>query len=732
MKSLGAIVRPRSLGDLRAIAELWGIASPHRGDIDEAMQIERIMREPIAARTVWESLGYAERMVLQAIVGPAARNWCPVEQLAERSGLDEESAQAALQHLRESFLVDIKTAKMQGNELVGQRNAFYGYVMARPAQDPVVERQIAYVPTEIATTLYATGRELNGVPADRTTLSLDDLLMPYRQGDLDQIGKRFNLTLQTYCSRNEVRSVIAQNVSQANAVRYALEQIDPTLKDLYEWLIARGGRAKADEVRCKMGWDVPTYLQAVRTFEEYAIAFDAFSDGQRVIFIPAATFDNLRRASARPHKEIGLRERSTPRAICPADSIILWDMAALVSLVAQQEVELTRAQVLPKRAAQRLLSLMTNDLARQHEDFGYRYLTQLQYEALELGIIQTVLVDGHTRLELSDKIETWAGHDCRMQTYRILRRWTHNRNWQDHAGAHYRPWMSHYISISSAREAMMQVLRNCDPGIWYDTASLLQTIQGDNPFVLRPNQRFNSQGGFKMTDEVRSHWDQTDGEILVGMLSSTLYELGIVSLGYDAEAVPAARNLANPDAFMLTELGAEVLKNDLGRAYVAADKALILQPSFEILLMEPHMPALYWLIRFTQVEQIGRASRFRLTREALLRALSAGFTLDDIIAFLARYSQIDLAQNVVYTLRDWARQYKETRLSNVILIEVDSEELATELCASMKLRDLGLRRVGPRALATPEGKALRTVRRAIERAGYATQKLDRAAMPSRK
>ena len=141
------------------------------------------------------------------------------------------------------------------------------------------------------------------------------------------------------------------------------------------------------------------------------------------------------------------------------------------------------------------------------------------------------------------------------------------------------------------------------------------------------------------------------------------------------------------------------------------------------------MPALYWLIRFTQVEQIGRASRFRLTREALLRALSAGFTLDDIISFLARYSQIELAQNVVYTLRDWARQYKETRLSNVILIEVDSEELATELCASMKLRDLGLRRVGPRALATPEGKALRTVRRAIERAGYATQKLDSAATP---
>ena len=178
---------------------------------------------------------------------------------------------------------------------------------------------------------------------------------------------------------------------------------------------------------------------------------------------------------------------------------------------------------------------------------------------------------------------------------------------------------------------------------------------------------------------------------------------------------------------MLTELGAEVLKNDFGHAYVAADKALILQPSFEILLLEPHMPALYWLVRFAQVERLGRSSRFKLTRETLLRAISEGLTLDEIIDFLKRHSQIELAQNVIYTLHDWARQYKETRVSTVVLVEVDDESLADELITSAKLRELGLRRVGPLALVVPEGKVMRSVRKAIERAGYATQAIDAQA-----
>jgi Helicase conserved C-terminal domain len=720
MKSLGAIIRARNLNDLQMIATMWGVSPLSSDDTNEILSLERQMRDPVTTRTLWEQLSADERIVLLAIVGPSARNWCPIDQLPERSGVSEEVAKSALDQLCGRYLVEREIARMQGNELHGQRSPFYSYVTSRSQQEPIIEREIAYVPTELATTLYSIGREYNGIPADRTTLSLDDLLMPYRQGDLDQIGKRFNLTLQSYSSRNEVRSVIAQNVCQANAVQYVLDHLDAPLRQIFNWLLDHNGQATHEGIRKQMRWSITEMIQAIHSLEEHAIVFDGFSQCERVLFIPKATYDNLKRANSRQPTEVGLRKRPTPRSIRPADSIILWDIAALVALVSQQEVELTRTHGLPKRTAQRLANILSNDTVLYNDEWISRYITQLQYEASDLGIVRITKSEDHPRLEPGDKLDTWAHHDSRMQTLRILRRWLHNRMWQDRVGSNYRGWMSMYLNISSAREALVQALHQCDPGVWYDVTSLLRTIQGDDPFILRPQQRFNGQGGFKMTDEVRAHWNGTDGELLRGILSSTLFDLGVVSLGYDTPSLPADRLSISPDAFMLTELGAEVLKDDLGLAHIPNERAMIVQPNFEILLLEPHMPALYQLIRFTQVEQLGRASRFKLTRESLLRAISDGMMIDEIITFLNEHSQKDLAQNVIYTLHDWSRQYKETRISQVVLIEVEDEILATELCSSAKLRDLGLRRIGPQALAAPQGKALRTVRRAIERAGYAT------------
>ena len=728
MKSLGVLLQQRTLPELRAIAALWGVPMPPSNDVNDVLRMERLMRDTLAARTVWQHLGPDERTVLQTIVGPAARNWCPVENIPTRVELTPIASESAYARLCQAFIIYEDFAKMQGDELVGQRVAFYGYTHTRTAQTPISERAIAYVPTEISTTLYATGRELGSMQSDRTTLTLDDLLMPYRQGDLDQIGRRFGLTVQTYCSRNEVRAVISDNVSQADAVHYALTQLPPHLSELYEWLIARGGRATTAEVQQRMAWDMPTLLTSLRTYEDYAIAFDAFSEGERVIFIPARTFDNLRRAHARPPVETPDSEHAGPRSVRPADTILLWDIAAFVAGVVHHDMELTRAQVLPKRSAQRLLPLLSNEWVRQNDDAGYRYLAQLQSEVQDLGIAQITSAEDRARLDLGVKLDVWASQDVRMQTHRILRRWPHNRAWHDQVGSNYAGWMASAISISVAREALLNALRTCEPGVWYDVRALLHKVQDNDPFALRPNQRSTSgNGGFKMADDIRAHWDATDGELLCGMLKSTLYELGIVSLGYDSENLPATRAICNPDAICLTELGAEVLKGDLGLAQVPTEHPLVIQPNFEVLLMEPHMPALYWLVRFTEAEQLGRASRFKVTREALLRSMNDGTTLDEIIAFLTQHSQKALPQNVIYTMRDWSRQYKETRLSRVVLIEVDDEQLANELCASVKLRELGLRRVGPLALATPAGIAVRSVRRAIERAGYAAHDPDAPA-----
>ena len=721
MKSLSAILASEPLDVLHALAAWWGAEPIERDDIESRQRLERAMRDSIAARFVWERLAEDERRVLFAVVGPSARNWRILELIPEQARMEPEAAEAALDRLLAQRLVFTEMAKVQGGDLVGQRATFYGYAMPRNPQAQIEDKLLAYVPTELSTALYTTGREYFIPIADRSHKTLDELLMPYRQGDLDQIGRRFGLMLQAYYSRNEVRAAMAENLAQAEAVRFALSQTEPRLRDAYEWVRAQGGRAPIRELRAHLNVTDGELANLLHTFEDYALAFDTFSDGERIIFIPGETLENLRRSEQRKLGASGLVEREEPAAVRPADTSFLWDLAALTAVAHHSDIELTRSGSLPKRAAQRLLPALVGERTRLGDEEAIGYVELLKQESVDLGLVVAPRSTAKARGRLAPgaKLDSWARHDLVMQARRLFRRWPTDRWWVDLPGAQYQEWLTFYLEMPVAREAVQKLLRRCRPGVWYSLASFRATIQGDNPYVLRPSQRFAGEAGFKLADDLRAQWETTDGEIITGMFRSTLYELGIVALGYDRETVPSAAENVNPDAFMLTDLGAEVLNSELSASQQASRRSLVVQPNFQVLLMEPYMPALYWLVRHASLEQIGRVSRFTLTREALADGLRHGGAIEDMMAFLEAHSQKALPQNVIYTLRDWARQAKEAAQPKMTLLEVHDEELAGMLVTSPKLRAFDLRRVGPKAVAVPPGTSLRDLGRALERLGYA-------------
>jgi Helicase conserved C-terminal domain len=727
MKSLSALLAETPIEALRALATWWGTAQPAGEDTESRQRLERAMRDSISARFVWERLDDAERRTLFAVVGPSARNWCLCDHVATRAQLEADVCTSALERLCDHHLLFTEIARVQAGDLVGQRVTFYGYAIPRNAQAEVEQKPIVYVPTELATGLYATGRELFLPQADRSDKTLDELLMPYRQGDLDQIGRRFGLSIQSFYSRNEVRAAMAENLSQAEAVRYALARVEPPMRDLYEWLRAQGGRAPLDAVRQHTQLDGPALAALVRALEEYALVFDTFSQGQRILFIPGEALENLRLADQRPRTPAGLAESIAPSAVLPADTPFLWDLAVIVAAAYHQDIELTRAGALPKRAALRLLPLLSGARERGREEDALAYMEQLKQEACELGLVNAPTSTSARRgcLTAGAKLESWARHDLVMQARRVYRRWPNNRWWVDALGAHYQEWLSYYLEQPLAREQVRQVLRRCQPGTWYSLPSFLATLEGDDPFVLRPAQRYAGEAGFRLANELRSQWERTDGEVIAGIFRSTLRELGLVELGYDRETVPAPGEEVNPDFFRVTELGAEVMTSELSASHQASARPLVVQPNFQVLLMEPHMPALYWLVRFADLEQVGRVSRFTLTREALHRGMTVEHApgIEEIIGFLETHSQKGLPQNVVYTMRDWARQQQEVSASAVTLLEVGDEALAGELVTSPKLRAFRLRRVGPRAVAVPPEASRRDLRRALERLGYASRLL---------
>jgi hypothetical protein len=742
MKSLSAILAELPAQTLRSLAARWGTPEPEDGTSEARQRLERAMRDNIPARFVWERLNADERRVLYAVVGPSARNWCLTELVPARAHVDPAACDAALGRLIDAHLLFTEMARVQAGELVGQRATFYGYAIPRNTQAQVEEKPIAYVPTELATGLYATGRELFVPQADRSGQTLDELLMPYRQGDLDQIGRRFGLTIQAYYSRNEVRAAMAENLSQAEAVRYALARIEPPLPDLYEWVRASGGRVSLDAVRQRTGLDGPQLAALLRALEDYALIFDTFSAGERVLFIPHETLANLRHAEERPRARVGLAERPEPAAVLPADTPFLWDLAVMVSAAYHQDIELTRSGSLPKRAALRLLPMLNGTRDRRTEEEALGYVEQLKQEACELGLVAAPASTAAQRARLmpGPKLESWARHDLVMQARRIFRRWPANRWWIDALGAGYEEYLAYYLEQPIAREQVRQLLRRCTPGVWYTLASFRATLQGDDPFVLRPSQRYAGEAGFRLANELRAHWDRTDGEVIAGIVRSTLRELGLVELGYDREAVPAAGDDINPDTFRTTELGAEVMTSDLSANSQPSARPLVVQPNFQVLLMEPHMQALYFLVRYAALEQVGRASRFTLTADALRQGLAGGGAVEEVIAFLEAHSQKALPQNVVYTLRDWARQQEAAHAGQETLLEVGDEDLASELVTSPRLRAFRLRRVGPRKVAVPPEASRVDLRRALERLGYASRLLSgfeelvsaAAALPARR
>ena len=218
---------------------------------------------------------------------------------------------------------------------------------------------------------------------------------------------------------------------------------------------------------------------------------------------------------------------------------------------------------------------------------------------------------------------------------------------------------------------------------------------------------------------MRAKWNSCEGEVYTGMLASTLYEFGLVTLGYQQASQPEAGKPVNPEFFMLTDVGAAVLstKEKLPSTMTSGSQGLIVQPNFELLLLQPDIPTLYSILPFAQVNQVEMVSRLTMTKASLLRGVEAGYDIEEILEILAERSQKEIPQNVAYTLRDWVKLYKDVKISQVLLLEVSSEAAADELSSSSKFKEFNLRKIAPRILIVSNDVNVQTLRNTLNKEG---------------
>ena len=201
------------------------------------------------------------------------------------------------------------------------------------------------------------------------------------------------------------------------------------------------------------------------------------------------------------------------------------------------------------------------------------------------------------------------------------------------------------------RRILIRFLKRVEPGTWYDIMYL--------PFLARNNylssldelavgEYFESRvssGQYAPSEDLqRMAWN------LVSWLRRRLYLLGLVDLGYD--------NDGRPVAMRLTRIGARVLGVNEPERDAPAVGTLVVTPDFEVVLFPTGDDAelTHDLDRFCDREKNGQLRHFRINERAVHRGLAEGMSLGRMFGTLEQNARTPVPQNVLHSIKDWARQ----------------------------------------------------------------------------
>lgn len=726
MKSLKQILEDASDGQRASIFRLWNITDETAGKTKQQQinLLEKRVRNPIAARFVWEYLTEDERQILYRVVPPATRNSITEDSgFIKKTQLTAERFTAAVQTLVEKALLDTREEPARSN--------MYVVTTSKKATKPEKVTILTAI-SENAEILYEASREYFTPSGDRSKWDLDRLLTTLSYNDLDKALSHYGIPYKkpsSYYGTHDTLLITDKLIDMEEPLDH-LSDFDATARKLFVWLREHGGKESIASARTFLKVDDEILLQTLNILARHALVFDSFSKQERVLFVPSEWYSNMKSLSADIKLNEGegklLEFEGNPAAALPGENTTGYDLAMMINTLYQQTIEPTQAGRVPKRIANKVRTTLRGKVRPDYnddDDYIEMLLDVLEYYQI-VQLTHPTFQDIKPAYEVTPTIEQWAKKTLLEQTVHLLAYWLENFQWIDVYGVNYTSWTSYSWDFAGGRKALLKHLRNCTPGRWYTIDSLLQEIWKDDAFAYRPGPSY--KGAKKQVKDYDTHvkWERCEGEVYRGILSSTLYEFGMVDVGYaDANAL-SSKKAINPDYFTLTELGGKILElvSTQGKSYVAEEqdtttRGLVVQPNFELLLLQPDTPTLYALLPFAQAKQLGLVSTLTLTKASVTRGLNAGKNIEQILQTLQERSQNDIPQNVDYTLRDWTKTYKSVKLSQVLLFEVSSEDAGKLLSVIPSLENMGVRQVAPCIFTASGDVNLQALRKELEKVG---------------
>ncbi len=177
---------------------------------------------------------------------------------------------------------------------------------------------------------------------------------------------------------------------------------------------------------------------------------------------------------------------------------------------------------------------------------------------------------------------------------------------------------------------------------------------------------------------------------LSGWARKRLFLFGMLDLG-EFEGRPAA--------IRLTPLGAKALGLEVKEADESS-APLIVNPDFEVILFpdSSSYDVITELDRFAERVASDSAYRYRLTAASIEKAVAEGMEPSSILKTLSEHSRVDVPQNVIYSIGQWAGKVKFVRQTTVSLVRGRNKEVIDRILHNEALKAHVLERLSPTAV----------------------------------
>jgi hypothetical protein len=394
-------------------------------------------------------------------------------------------------------------------------------------------------------------------------------------------------------------------------------------------------------------------------------------DGSRWLFIPAEI-----RAPRSPDPtdlpplQAVAEETLEPVAWRHPDALA-WDLLTLLRELTASDLPVWHEPAdLPRAWLRRLNGRLWN----RDADVPTRgYLDLLLSLAVAEGLLdRPVDRDGATdrrvgAVTLAPGLRRWRDRSFADQTGRLIWWWLDNEEWVEGAAADaVEVWGADW---RGARRKLLGLLAGSgsglEMGVWYALDSVTARIAALDPDLLGTTFTVASARQGRGAD------DEGGREAAIAQIAGIALEtafawFGLVDLTDISGHARAVR--VNPAAAALA--AREARPDD-----PAVDGPPLTVSAEGAIDLHAPTPLRVWsLSAFAEPERLAQVSRYRLSADAVARALAAGFEVEQIAEFLARQSGAPLPPELADRLGNWARGYRRVRLQRAVILTPDDRE----------------------------------------------------------